>query len=405
MKFLCLLLVGGLATFDLLAPASAVASPDPDYTFMQFNLCGQVSPSTNPSCNGGEVQGVAGAIVQSVLNRVPEAVTLNEACYSQVEEVRQALVGSAWPMNLYWVPTIEDTTNCGQAADGGDFGNAILLRQAFSVPFSPVLLPSSGEVRKLGCAQAGIGNQTSLFCVTHVNDSHPADTAINNDLGPSVDVILATLDPFLAMANRPILIGGDFNALPDAPALGRLYSHVQGAFREVDEADNEPTTHSGKLDYLFLSLPEWVVLDGDATHSAYSDHDPLIGMAMLFSPSTTLILSDNRQPCGYYECVDRLIWTQPSGVTITRYEVWVEAAPGYGEDGYSCGPTRRIASVPGGSPRELVWPICGLTMGYQVMFGSWDQFRYYVKAFSGVDEIARGYSALYVGTLVCDPGC
>jgi hypothetical protein len=71
-----------------------------------------------------------------------------------------------------------------------------------------------------------------------------------------------------------------------------------GHFKEVDMYNVDSTarrtgedTHDssslGKIDYIFLSSGKWDLGDvdvGDATHSPYSDHDPLWGHATLQTP-------------------------------------------------------------------------------------------------------------------------
>jgi hypothetical protein len=57
-----------------------------------------------------------------------------------------------------------------------------------------------------------------------------------------------------------------------------------GVFQEVDEGPDycrcgESTLGSRKIDYVFLSAAHWWSLWGNATHSDYSDHDPLRGSA------------------------------------------------------------------------------------------------------------------------------
>ena len=95
--------------------------------------------------------------------------------------------------------------------------------------------------------------------------------------------------------------------------------------------------------------------------------------------------------------VDRLLWDPVPGAA--NYEVWVEGSPGYDQDGYSCGPTRRIAVVPGSQP-YLTDPELGLTEEREIMFGSWTNFRYFVKA---VDIQGRVSDQPF--PVVCRGGC
>jgi endonuclease/exonuclease/phosphatase family metal-dependent hydrolase len=99
---------------------------------------------------------------------------------------------------------------------------------------------------------------------------------------------------------KAVVLMGDFNVEPPEPPLDVIY-HSQifadefgfGRFKEVDQDDTrwmyqgsppcrcgEPTSGEvRKLDYIFLSGGHWKVVDGDATHSDYSDHQPLRGWA------------------------------------------------------------------------------------------------------------------------------
>lgn len=250
------------------APAEAV-----DYTqsYMHFNMNGNIK-------NKGGLQ-VVEDIRRSVVNHWPQPfiITLNEVCQNQYTELTKKLPRYTGAFDM----TTQAASNC---PGKHRFGNAIFVRTAnYSVIHKWTLPnPAKREPRGLMCVKIPIaGKQPMVACVTHI-DRYDANKKTQ----------IATVARITRSYHRGhgVLVAGDFNRPPEHSDLNVMYQGTyrpsgSGIWRECDSPSSihrgtDPTssyyekTHQDgkKLDYIFLSYPDWRQLRGDATNALRSDH-------------------------------------------------------------------------------------------------------------------------------------
>jgi endonuclease/exonuclease/phosphatase family metal-dependent hydrolase len=244
----------------VLATALAVAAPasaDVRYRFLQFNMCGA-------KCNNGDRGEPVDAILRTVLDHRPHAVSLNEVCRPQYRRLRVLLREAGYRMSGRFATSKPNEDRC----DGNDFGNVILSRRRVERSFV-LRLPNPGgarERRNMVCVVADLALPTAL-CSTHLAPRPARKLRLQ---------FAALQEIAFAMAEEaPTVLMGDLNLTPDkVDGLGDRY-------RDVDHADNESTLGDGKVDYILVSRRWWRRPSGDATRSHVSDHDPLRGVATL----------------------------------------------------------------------------------------------------------------------------
>ena len=253
-----LAVVLGLAT-----PAQA-ADRAPVLRVMTFNICGNV-------CRHGEVAHTAGNIATAIRSRHVAVAMLQEVCYSQFLGVRAALARYGY------------TAVFGRAAAGGHcddadrrhgraFGVALIAKGRLTGP-AVRSLPSpydrTAERRVLVTANLRYGVRDLFLVAAHTAPG-----------GPNLTAQLAALRRFVTpiAATRPVLLGGDLNALPDNPGLNGLYA---GAFREADDARAVPLptfrTVPRKIDYLFASRRFLTPVAAGTVLTRFSDHRMYLG--------------------------------------------------------------------------------------------------------------------------------
>ena len=250
-----ILLLALVATFVVAAPASA----DVRYRFLQFNMCGA-------KCNGGKTGEPVDAIVRTILDHRPHAVSLNEVCRPQHRKLLRLLREAGYRMGGLFATTKPHEDRC----DGKGFGNAILSRRrverAFVLP-----LPNPGgarEHRKMACVTAALALPT-ILCSTHL--APRPERLLERQLTAVAEI------GFMMSAEAPTVLMGDLNVPPGV--LRRL--GLTRRYRDVDHADDESTLGRSKIDYILVSRRWWREVEGDATRSHVSDHDPLRGAATL----------------------------------------------------------------------------------------------------------------------------
>jgi len=282
----------------LLLCTEATASADTTLRFWHFNMCG----ARITGCNGGADQPVSNAIKSSIENYKPHAVSLNEACESQWGTTYWNLnAAGIWSMNSRFVPTRylipEDELQWGLrcnvygGAERRAFGNALFSRQTILLEPSQVPLPPANttETRKLWCMVVDLYRDT-VYCTVHITPNDANRRA-------QIESVASTVNRWVD-DGIPVVLMGDFNVTPDDDRLDPIYDSALGGdaygrFEEVDEYHNsstrcrcgEATRHGAdgdlKIDYIFASARDFYGVDGDATSSSYSDHDPLRGSATL----------------------------------------------------------------------------------------------------------------------------
>ena len=285
-----------LAAVGLAVAAASPAGADVRKDFLDFNACGNV-------CNHGD-QG-DGSVVEAIRNSIynhsprPDAVTLNEMCYGQFEALQRRINAGDWNMQGFFSKARDHVDDCN--GDDKRFGNAVFVRGNATDANRKWFFNQAGdEERNILCVRVEWATPTRV-CATHLThldtthcDSYPDDgftTCRSFQAAEVEDHVRNYLDNGVA-----VVVGGDFNATPGKGALDHLYDNWinpggsgHGRFKEVDQGDpacrcGEATHGDGKLDYIFVNSGKWYDVGGDATHSDWSDHDPLWGHATLRTP-------------------------------------------------------------------------------------------------------------------------
>jgi endonuclease/exonuclease/phosphatase family metal-dependent hydrolase len=291
-----LALTGSVAACDpaRAETATAVASPNPappSVTVVTLNVC------------GGKCRLAQGApdwsdrLVQRIRMADADIVLLQEVCRQQYTNLLRRLASdrSGLAYSGDWNPTLRNT-DCAQWGSGPiDFGNALLVRGPKSLSGTDswrLPNPDGDEVRGMLCGTAALGAGNVTACVTHIDYHDPAGDG-------QIPFVVKTA---VAFSNGgPLILGGDFNIVPNADALSALYSPPRGTgvFTEVGEADptrlqrrdckgpvvpcrtGSATANRQKIDYIFLSTRDFAVSSSDVPgpDPLLSDHQPLIGTA------------------------------------------------------------------------------------------------------------------------------
>jgi endonuclease/exonuclease/phosphatase family metal-dependent hydrolase len=247
--------------YALLRLPAAAGTPSGTLAFLQFNLCGS-------AC------GTQFAVVRDLEREItrdglqPFVVTLNEICRGQYDKLLTDL-----PYRGHFEPTVPD-----RCFDGSDYGVAVLMRTP-SVQYlgsSALPAPAGGEPRTVTCIRTEVQVRPLVACATHL-DTDPRNTA------SQVATVAAFTQRFTAGA--AVVVGGDFNAPPEAPGMHRMYAD----FTEVDPSDADTggcaRAHCGarsgyahptrKIDYLFLSRGAVRDVRSRVGIAPHSDHAPL----------------------------------------------------------------------------------------------------------------------------------
>jgi endonuclease/exonuclease/phosphatase family metal-dependent hydrolase len=289
--------------------AAGEASADTPYRLFHFNMCGQVEGG---QCNGGTSRPVT-YVRDQIETYKPYAVSLNEACKSQFDEIYWGLNSRAlWSVHGHFTttksvspadPTYADF-NCRADGDGiKRFGNAIFVRQPIFGAPQEVELPHStgGEIRKLTCLVTALA-KGSVVCTTHITTRVPAEgSTLPVDYYKDAQIARVKEVVNTHVNNgTPLVLMGDFNVTPKNSTLDRIYDPVlyggtaYGLFRELD--DDYGTTgrcrcgafttdsETRKIDYIFVSRRDWTTTSGYPTATGYSDHHTFRGTATLITP-------------------------------------------------------------------------------------------------------------------------
>ncbi|WP_327090255.1 PKD domain-containing protein [Nonomuraea sp. NBC_01738] len=287
----------------------------------QFNLCGVKVDGSCPS-QGNYGSGTAiPAIVSSAVDFKPDVMTLNELCYPQYLELKKYLTEKGYPMFGRFVTAHGSVSGCDKGSsevppedsendtDGNprnNYGNALFSARPLGNVDRHRLTADDqtpGEVRRMVCADtsvpvAGAASRVFKACAAHL---------IDKDHTKGQAARLAGIVNGYIDSGYPVVVGGDFNLVPESDGLDPLYNHHGGTgrFNEADETDywhylvtmcglvfpddncrsGEPSTGPGwlgrKIDYLFVSGAHFTDVDADVTDTSVSDHKPYRGWATL----------------------------------------------------------------------------------------------------------------------------
>jgi len=234
------------------------ASPPagPAFTLMQMNLC----LSGQAGCYG-EVDYPAGVEdgVSLIQEARPDAVTLNEICQRDVEQIARR---TGYHLRFSRVLYLGELLPCVTPGGRGLFGNAVLTRAAIVSAQSRDFETQAGpERRRWLCVTTRVGVDV---CTAHLNARNPVEVAGNDAQCAELATLLA------GRAARTVIFGGDANRRePCSP---------DGFWTRTDESAGQ----SPGLQHVYgssgLRSPSAQVVA--ATHS---DHDVLLVRAALSS--------------------------------------------------------------------------------------------------------------------------
>jgi endonuclease/exonuclease/phosphatase family metal-dependent hydrolase len=160
---------------------------------------------------------------------------------------------------------------------GGDYGNAVLsrlpIRQRAHVPLTMV---GDGEQRGVIRLVFEVGGREVLFLATHL-DHRPSDA---ERIG-SVDAI----EGLIAHAGRmPVIVAGDFNALPDS----RVHRKMERLLTDAWEAAGQgrgftfpAEAPAERIDYIWFSGEAIDLLGTEVLPTRASDHLPIVSRLRL----------------------------------------------------------------------------------------------------------------------------
>jgi endonuclease/exonuclease/phosphatase family metal-dependent hydrolase len=278
------------ALIALAIAAPGVAQAFHNYKFFHFNMCGNVCHEPD------DTEALADKVVAS-LNDGVDMASLNEVCYQQFTRIRDQLP-SGWEGQFVVAKAPTDAAGdhlCeGTGGAEHDYGNAIFSRPGISNRVVRSLPHATSETRKLLCVTAALAMNTRL-CTTHIAPCStwggtPCSSQAHENQKDQITEVRQVVNPWVN-DGQPVILMGDFNAVPPSPKLDQIYSQSRfgsGAWGHFEEADQyygspdnacrcgEATHRDGKIDYIFASNFRWKVLSGNATStSTESDHVPV----------------------------------------------------------------------------------------------------------------------------------
>jgi endonuclease/exonuclease/phosphatase family metal-dependent hydrolase len=242
--------------------------------FLQFNMCGSL-------CNKGDVVGVVGAILNTILSFRPDIVSLNEACLAQVDRLWTLLRQNDVTMSACLGATTGRSL-CPGAEGQRWYGNAILsMGHGIGLP-EMIELPNRPQWREKRRVISMVTEPRGVRI--HASSTHLVPRDANEEYNGRQITELARIHNARAASGSAVFLGGDLNATPDQ--ITEITS-PGGHFRDVDFQYSEPTYSTSKIDYILLNRERFERLSGDATTSSYSDHRPLRGRATFKLPAAS----------------------------------------------------------------------------------------------------------------------
>lgn len=152
--------------------------------------------------------------------------------------------------------------------EGGDYGNAILSRfPILSVAnhHLPKIVP--GEQRGILETKVQVGERDITFCSIHLDHRRPEEDRLAS---------VAKVRELLS-SRRPLIVAGDFNAIPASETYARTKAFLKDAWRPEDGEGltipaNKPTA---RIDYIWVSQ-DFTSHGGSIPQSEASDHLPVL---------------------------------------------------------------------------------------------------------------------------------
>ncbi len=261
-------------TVGAMAAVPVARRPSARVTVMSFNVCGGV-------CRGGEVTRTAEFTASTAVRRRASVVLLQELCFSQYVRVRALLARHGYTGRF------AASTDAGRCDDhdrghGRGFGVAVLVRGGASGAVVRRLpTPPGVESRVMLGTTATVGGRRTFVAVVHLSPSPKAG------LAGQLRAVAAYLTP---RADRPVIVGGDFNALPAYAGMNRFYARDAGGagrFTEMDRRHGGAPTFDvadRKIDYVFVSEGHFAGHRAVSVGTDMSDHRVYIGTARVHQP-------------------------------------------------------------------------------------------------------------------------
>ena len=242
-------------------------------TVMSFNVCGGV-------CRRGEVDRTASFAARTALRRKADVVLLQELCYSQFRKVRSLLAAEGFSAR-FAAQTHSPACARDDRRHGTGFGVAVLVRGRATGTVVRHLPTRAGfEPRLMLGTTATVGGRRTFVAVVHLSPTRRA----------GLDRELTVLAGELNRRTRgPVIVGGDFNAMPDHAQMGRFYSAAakgRGRFTELDEMRGGVASRGGaptfdlyhrKIDYVFASRRWFDRPSAAGIATPMSDHRVYVG--------------------------------------------------------------------------------------------------------------------------------
>jgi hypothetical protein len=226
-------------------PSTSAGPPaGPTYTLMQMNLC----LSGLASCYGkAAYPAVVEEAVARILKALPDAVTFNEACGSDVALIARR---TGYHLRFSRVIYLGERLRCVQPGGRGFFGNAVLTKAAIERTEGQEFEAQAGiERRRWLCVTTRVDVDV---CTAHLNTRTTIEVAGNDAQCAELTALLAR-----RAAARTVIFGGDVNRSPScapdgfwtrtdrsagqAPGLQHVYG--SGVLRSPS-AEVDPAMHS-----------------------------------------------------------------------------------------------------------------------------------------------------------------
>ncbi len=261
---------------------------------MHLNICGNKCWEASDADGGGVDSRGSTSRMTKVLSAIdsydPHIVTFNEICYSQYRTIRSSLLTRGYGATYASTTTGASCDNY-DSSWGQGFGNAIFFKGTSPASSTKFVLPNdaSAEPRHLLYTDVPLDGKTIRVATTHL-------TTNATWRKKQIEFIRDKAALWISQ-NRPVIITGDFNAVPTDANMGLMYSHSGGTgqFQECDEKHSCPSpltycrggeytfNETKKLDYIFFSEMHFGNVEGDAKSrypNPISDHNTLQGSAV-----------------------------------------------------------------------------------------------------------------------------
>ncbi|WP_406292771.1 FG-GAP-like repeat-containing protein [Embleya sp. NBC_00888] len=233
---LLLALILGIAGATTLSPNAVAATHGsatvPPVRVITYNVCGGYIAGCRSTLDTASWANSAKA---AIFGLAPDVVMLQELCRGQLEALDTA------GYRMVWLETRREDYGCGKwigSSAPAPSGIGMLVKGSVARTFDhvfPAADPSraddpTADHYALLCAEANPAGRAALVCATHLDGLLPDQGA------PVVADRIKTWG-----AGSPLILGGDFNADPQDPNMGRFYSAQSGNgdLVEADESDRE----------------------------------------------------------------------------------------------------------------------------------------------------------------------